>query len=639
TDANGCSNSGTTTITVNALPVVDAGTYAPVCIDATAVTLAGTPAGGTFSGTGVTGNSFDPNAAGAGTHTITYNYTDANGCAASATTTITVNALPVVDAGTYAPVCIHAPAITLAGTPVGGTFSGAGVTGNSFDPNAAGAGTHTITYNYTDANGCAASATTDITVNPIPVLDAGTYAPVCVDGAAITLVGSPAGGTFSGPGVTGNSFDPAAAGAGTHTITYGGVAGCNNSSVTTTITVNALPVVDAGTYAPVCVDGAAVTLAGTPAGGTFSGTGVTGNSFDPAAAGAGTHTITYNYTDANGCAASATTTITVTALPVVGAGPYAPVCLDAAALTLAGNPAGGTFSGPGVTGNSFDPATAGEGTHTITYNYTDANGCSASATTTITVNPLPVLDAGTYPPVCVDAAAVTLVGSPAGGTFSGPGVTGNTFNPAVAGSGTHTITYGGVAGCNNSNVTTTITVNDLPAVDAGTYAPICLNAGTITLAGTPAGGTFSGPGVTGNVFNPVTAGPGVHTVSYTYTDVNGCSNTGTTSITVYDLPQPAAGTYAPVCVDAAPVPLVGTPAGGVFSGTGVTGNTFDPAVAGPGTHTITYSYTNANGCNVVTSSDIVVNDLPVVNAGTYNAICAEVSPITLAGTPAGGTFS
>src|SRR5690606_1166645 len=190
-----------------------------------------------------------------------------------------------------------------------------------------------------------------------------------------------------------------------------------------------------------------------------------------------------------------------------------------------------------------------------------------------------------------------------------------------------------------SNVTTTITVNDLPAVDAGTYAPICLNAGTITLAGTPAGGTFSGPGVTGNVFNPVTAGPGVHTVSYTYTDVNGCSNTGTTSITVYDLPQPAAGTYAPVCVDAAPVPLVGTPAGGVFSGTGVTGNTFDPAVAGPGTHTITYSYTNANGCNVVTSSDIVVNDLPVVDAGTYNAICAEVSPITLAGTPAGGTFS
>src|SRR5690606_13345059 len=635
----GCNNSSvTTTITVNALPVVDAGTYAPVCVDGAAVTLAGTPAGGTFSGTGVTGNSFDPNAAGAGTHTITYNYTDANGCAASATTTITVNALPVVDAGTYAPVCIHAPAITLAGTPVGGTFSGAGVTGNSFDPNAAGAGTHTITYKYTDANGCAASATTDITVNPIPVLDAGTYAPVCVDGAAITLVGSPAGGTFSGPGVTGNSFDPAAAGAGTHTITYGGVAGRNNSSVTTTITVNALPVVDAGTYAPVCVDGAAVTLAGTPAGGTFSGTGVTGNSFDPNAAGAGTHTITYNYTDANGCAASATTTITVNALPVVDAGTYAPVCIHAPAITLAGTPVGGTFSGAGVTGNSFDPNAAGAGTHTITYNYTDANGCAASATTDITVNPIPVLDAGTYAPVCVDGAAITLVGSPAGGTFSGPGVTGNSFDPAAAGAGTHTITYGGVAGCNNSSVTTTITVNALPVVDAGTYAPVCVDGAAVTLAGTPVGGTFSGAGVTGNSFDPNAAGAGTHTITYKYTDANGCAASATTDITVNPIPVLDAGTYAPVCVDGAAITLVGSPAGGTFSGPGVTGNSFDPAAAGAGTHTITYG--GVAGCNNSSvTTTITVNALPVVDAGTYATVCVDGAAVTLAGTPAGGTFS
>src|SRR5690606_3822410 len=639
TDANGCSNSGTTTITVNALPVVDAGTYAPVCIDATAVTLAGTPAGGTFSGTGVTGNNFDPTTAGAGTHTIMYNYTDGNGCAASATTTITVNNLPVVDAGTYAAVCIDAAAVTLAGTPAGGTFSGAGVTGNSFDPNAAGAGTHTITYKYTDANGCAASATTDITVNPIPVLDAGTYAPVCVDGAAITLVGSPAGGTFSGPGVAGNTFDPAAAGAGTHTITYGGVAGCNNSSVTTTITVNALPVVNAGTYNPVCVDGGAVTLAGTPAGGTFSGTGVTGNSFDPNAAGAGTHTITYNYTDANGCAASATTTITVNALPVVDAGTYAPVCIHAPAITLAGTPVGGTFSGAGVTGNSFDPNAAGAGTHTITYNYTDANGCAASATTDITVNPIPVLDAGTYAPVCVDGAAITLVGSPAGGTFSGPGVTGNSFDPAAAGAGTHTITYGGVAGCNNSSVTTTITVNALPVVDAGTYAPVCVDGAAVTLAGTPAGGTFSGTGVTGNSFDPNAAGAGTHTITYNYTDANGCAASATTTITVNALPVVDAGTYAPVCIHAPAITLAGTPVGGTFSGAGVTGNSFDPNAAGAGTHTITYNYTDANGCAASATTDITVNPIPVLDAGTYAPVCVDGAAITLVGSPAGGTFS
>jgi hypothetical protein len=45
--------------------------------------------------------------------------------------------------------------------------------------------------------------------------------------------------------------------------------------------------------------------------------------------------------------------------------------------TLVGVPAGGTFSGPGVSGNTFDPAQAGIGTHNITYTITDANNCSS----------------------------------------------------------------------------------------------------------------------------------------------------------------------------------------------------------------------------------------------------------------------
>jgi gliding motility-associated-like protein len=641
TNAGGCTSSATASITVNALPVVNAGVYAPVCINAVAITLNGTPAGGTFSGAGVTGNSFNPATAGAGTHAITYNYTDANGCSNSATASITVNALPVVNAGTYGQACISGAPITLNGTPVGGTFSGPGVTGNSFNPATAGAGTHTITYSYTDANGCNNSAITTITVSVAPLLDAGTYAPVCINGASVTLAGTPAGGTFTGPGVTGNSFNPSVAGAGTHTITYGNVGGgCTGSSATTTIVVNALPVVNAGTYTPVCINAAAITLNGTPAGGTFSGPGVTGNSFNPATAGAGTHTITYSYTDANGCANSGTSTIIVDALPVVNAGTYAPICINAATITLNGTPAAGTFSGPGITGNTFNPATAGVGTHIITYVYTNANGCSNSATTSVTVNTLPAVNAGTYAPVCVNAAVVALNGTPAGGTFSGPGITGGNFNPATAGVGTHTITYNytDAGGCSNSG-TASITVNALPVVNAGTYTPVCINGAAVTLAGTPAGGTFSGPGVTGNSFNPATAGAGTHTITYNYTNANGCTNSATTTITVDALPVVNAGTYTPVCINAAAITLGGTPAGGTFSGPGVTGNTFNPATAGVGTHTITYVYTNANGCSNTTTTSITVNALPVVNAGTYAPVCVEASPITLVGTPAGGTFS
>ena len=100
TDGNGCVNSATSDITVNALPVVTFGALADVCVDAADFALAGgSPVGGTYSGTGVAAGNFSPATAGTGTHTITYTYTDGNGCVNSATSDITVNALPVVTFG------------------------------------------------------------------------------------------------------------------------------------------------------------------------------------------------------------------------------------------------------------------------------------------------------------------------------------------------------------------------------------------------------------------------------------------------------------------------------------------------------------------------------------------------------------
>ena len=60
-------------------------------------------------------------------------------------------------------------------------------------------------------------------------------------------------------------------------------------------------------------------------------------------------------------------------------------CATDPPYTLSANVSGGTFSGNGITGNDFDPSTAGIGTHTITYSL---SGCSV--TTSITVNSIPV---------------------------------------------------------------------------------------------------------------------------------------------------------------------------------------------------------------------------------------------------------
>src|SRR5205823_1800863 len=151
---NGCSASANTSITVNPLPVVTISPVAAMCINASAVALSGSPIGGSFSGTGVVGNNFDPSVSGAGTFVVTYSYTDANGCSASANTSVTVNPLPVVTISPVASMCINASAVALNGTPIAGIFSGVGVTGNNFDPSTSGAGIFVITYSYTDANGC-----------------------------------------------------------------------------------------------------------------------------------------------------------------------------------------------------------------------------------------------------------------------------------------------------------------------------------------------------------------------------------------------------------------------------------------------------------------------------------------------------
>lgn len=149
--------------------------------------------------------------------------------------------------------------------------------------------------------------------------------------------------------------------------------------------------------ADVCANDMPNMLTGaSPGSGTYSGPGVTDNgdgntfSFDPTAAGgAGTYTITYTL---GGATASSTLTVVPAPTVTFSTGGLS-VQVDAGVQTSLGGgmPAGGVYSGNGVTddGNgmtySFDPATAGEGDNVITYTFTDANGCSGEQGAVITV--------------------------------------------------------------------------------------------------------------------------------------------------------------------------------------------------------------------------------------------------------------
>lgn len=650
TDANGCVNSQTQTVVVHPLPVVSfTGLDAAYCIDEPTATLVPSPAGGTFSGVGISGNTFSPATAGAGTYTITYTYTDANTCTNSISQTVTVNPLPIVTFTALAPqYCITETSVTLSGSPAGGTFTGTGVTGNIFNPSVAGVGSHVLTYTYTDVNGCINFATRTAVVVPLPVVSfSGLETAYCVDGTADALTGSPAGGTFSGIGISGNNFVPATAGVGTHTIiyTYTDAFGCTNSTSQTT-TVNPLPVISfSGLGQDYCINETPATLVGSPNTGAFSGAGISGNIFSPAAAGAGVHTVTFTYTDVNGCTGVLTQSVTVYSLPVVSITPITDdFCVTETSVTLSATPAGGTFSGSGVSGTTFNPSVAGVGTHTITYFYTDINGCTNSTTASVTVLALPTVSfSGLSTQYCVNAAAVTLTGSPVGGSFSGNGVTGNTFNPATAGTGSTTVTYTYTDGngCVNSTSQSTA-VTPLPVVSiSGLALEYCVDGIAVSLTGNPGGGSFTGAGVSGGIFTPADAGVGIHNISYSYTDGNGCSATTTVSVTVNDLPSVSIdNTTLQYCVSETTVALTATPSGGTFSGNGVSGSNFDPSAAGTGTHTITYEYTDGNGCVNSTFVDFEVVPLPVVSfSGLAVQYCEDASVVTLIGNPAGGTFS
>ena len=427
---------------------------------------------------------------------------------------------------------------------------------------------------------------------------------------------------------------------GTYSVIVSNAAGCSDEKQLA-VTVNKKPVIAFLLQTEICSNATPITLSATPAGGSFSGAGVSGNTFDPAIAGAGVKSISYTVTTIEGCSSTKIVEITVNPLPALTFTLPLSICKNAASIQLSATPTGGIFSGSGVTGNSFNPASAGAGSRTITYTFTTDKGCSTETTANIVVNDVSPLSFTLPAFTCSNATPITLSGSPAGGIFSGAGVSGNTFDPAIAGAGVKSISYTvtTIEGCSSTKVVE-ITVNAVPAITFTLPLSICKNAASIQLAATPTGGIFSGQGVTGNTFNPASAGAGSRTITYTFTTDKGCITETTANILVNDVSPLSFTIPAFICSNATPITLSATPSGGSFSGAGISGNTFDPAIAGAGVKTIIYSYTNSNGCSNSISKNTTVNTSPIANAGADKQVYFGYSPMActdLNGTATSGT--
>ncbi|MGI4875569.1 MAG: gliding motility-associated C-terminal domain-containing protein [Janthinobacterium lividum] len=403
---------------------------------------------------------------------------------------------------------------------------------------------------------------------------------VCTNAGPITLHGSPSGGVWTGPGVsgsvaTGYVFTPSVALLGAQTLTYTLAGATLVCTITGQEVITVVPVLvaalaplpqsvyclQAGTTPPV------VTLQGSPAGGTYSGPGVVGNTFAPAVAGTGVHTLTYTVGAGTPC--PSTTSLQVTVLKATATNFSA--CAGGGPIALtSGSPTGGTWTGPGVSGSVatgffFTPTVGNGSQQTLTYSVASAAGsCTTTATATVTVDAPPVASVAALPPVCAGSGPVALAGSPAGGTWTGPGVSGSVatgfvFTPSAALMGTQTLTYTvqGAGSCASVRSQATTTVQVLFALTAAMPADTVLCPGAVQafqLRATPTGGVWSGPGVSPTgVFTPAL---GTAVVTYTVGQSTACPVSATRRITLLAVPTLAPAAVPGACVPNAVAPLL-----------------------------------------------------------------------------------
>ncbi|MEA3447421.1 MAG: PKD domain-containing protein, partial [Bacteroidota bacterium] len=492
-------------------------------------------------------------------------------------------------------------------------------------------GTYTVSLTVTNGAGSDTHTETNYITVEIPDATIDPVADMCETDAPVTLTAATSGGTWSGPGVSAGEFDPSSAGSGNHTISYEVTIGTCTDSDTEIIHVDAMPDINITNIGPFCEGDAPVSLSATPAGGTWTGNGVSSGEFSPVSAGPGDYTITYEVTNGQ-CTASDNISIHVDAIPDISIDPVSNLCIGDSPVTLSATPAGGTWSGTGISGNEFDPGTAGIGTHTITYEVSNG-ACVAidhidlyvSDGYDATINPIDDL--------CESDVPITLTATDAGGTWSGTGVTGDQFDPATAGPGDFTITYEISGSCGDSD-TEIIHVDAMPDINITNIGPFCEGDAPVSLSATPAGGTWTGNGVSSGEFSPVSAGIGTHTITYEVT--NGvCTATESIDATVYEQPDATIDDPGTLCVGDDPVTLTAATSGGDWSGDGVAGDEFDPAIAGVGYVTIFYEVT-VGSCSDSDEITVMVGASPDVTIDITNASSSTASDGSATATPSGG---
>lgn len=393
TTVTGCRSTATATVTItnNLIPTVSADTE--LCIGASVQLKAG--GGSKYSWTPATGLSNPAIANPIATPSVTTTYqvqVSSGSCTGSKEVTITVNALPFVNA-TSTTICEKEKAILVASgatnylwkSPSGASFTGASV---SLQP----VSTTTYTVVGTDSKGCKDTITTTITVNPAPLITVNS-ATLC-SGWEVTLLAS--GGvsyTWETTGATlpsANSISVKPSTTTSYTVTGTGANGCKSTAISL-VTVNPIPdiAVNNGT---IC-NGKSFTIKAVGAATSYSWQSSDGSSIPPMAEVIVKPTFNTTYTvtgTAKGCSDTAISQVNVNAVPVVMVN-NAAICARKEVMLTATGAATYQWS-TNAGGATIVVAPAVTTSYTVTGTQ---SGCSNTAVAVVTVHGNPV--ASFYP--------------------------------------------------------------------------------------------------------------------------------------------------------------------------------------------------------------------------------------------------
>ncbi len=646
-DGNGCSTTDNVTITQpNALTVAVSGTNLK-CNGNGAGEAFAAPVGGVspyFYQWSNGGKTSKITGLSAGTYTMTL--TDANGCTATGSVTITEPTPLVVSATSTDLKCSNDNSGTASSTAVGGTAPYTITWSNgATTPNISGLGSGVYTVTVKDANGCTKSASVTI-AQPTPVVAVVSYTDLKCKGDAsgsATVVASGGTAPYSIKWSTGSTASNLTGlGAGTYSATVTDANGCTATASATIKEPTALSA-SASAKSTKCNNSNDGSASASAAGGTAPysfawSNGTTGANLTNLAA--GTYKVTV--TDANGCTASASTTVSQPATLTVNVTTVNVACNGgnngSASATVAGGTAPYTYKwSNGQTGATATALTSG--TYTVTI--TDANGCFTVGGGTITQAGSLVVTATNTNILCNGAATGTATAIANGGTAPysfkwSNSQTGNTATGLVAGS--YTVTVTDAKGCFDIKLVTV--TQPTPVTLLVTPTNIKCNGdnsgkATTTVGGGTAPYTYIWTnGQTGA--NAVNLGAG--TFGVTVTDANGCTIAG--SVTLLE-PSPLT-----ISMDGINIKCNGGASGvATVSSAGGTapysylwsngGTTQSISSLTAGTYGVTV--TDAAGCKRTTSVTITQPSALDLTVTSTNATCNGASNGTLSASTNGGT--